>query len=60
LLPVVAVIGGYTSALACAAEESAAASVLLLLAFSALVGVGWGGAHFAVAWVRYHRSEAQR
>lgn len=41
LLPVVALVSGYTSALASTAQVDAAASALLLLAFASLVGLGW-------------------
>ena len=56
LLPLVALVSGYTSALASTAHVDAAASALLLLAFAALVGLGWGAVRYAVASVRHHRS----
>jgi hypothetical protein len=55
LLPVVALVSGYTSALASTAHVDAAASALLLLVFAALVGLGWGAVRYAVASVRHHR-----
>jgi hypothetical protein len=54
VLPVVALVSGYTSALASSAHVGAAASALLLLAFAALVGLGWGAARYAVASARHH------
>jgi hypothetical protein len=60
LLPLVALVSGYTSALASIAHLGAAASTLLLLAFAALVGLGWGVVRYAVAWVRHHRSVTDR
>ena len=58
LLPVVALVSGYTSALASTAHVTAAASALLLLAFAALVGLGWGAVRYAVASVRHYRSSS--
>jgi hypothetical protein len=60
LLPVVALVSGYTSALASTAHVDAAASALLLLAFAALVGLGWGAVRYAVASVRHQRSVTGR
>jgi hypothetical protein len=60
LLPVIALVSGYTSALASTAHVDAAASALLLLAFAALVGLGWGAVRYAVASVRHHRSVTER
>ncbi len=60
LLPVVALVSGYTSALASTAHVDAAASALLLLAFAALVGLGWGAVRYALASVRHHRSVTER
>jgi hypothetical protein len=61
LLPVIALVSGYTSALASTAHVDAAASTLLLLAFAALVGLGWGAVRYAVASVRHHhRSVTER
>jgi hypothetical protein len=60
LLPVVALVSGYTSALASTARVDAGASALLLLAFAALVGLGWAAARYAVAAVRHHRSVTGR
>ena len=56
LLPVVALVSGYTSALASTAHVDTAASALLLLAFAAIVGLGCGA--YAVAAVRHHRSSS--
>ena len=58
VLPVVALVSGYTSALASSAHVGAAASALLLLAFAAIVGLGCGAARYAVASVRHHRSSS--
>jgi hypothetical protein len=60
LLPVIALVSGYTSAWACTEHVDAAASALLLLAFAALVGLGWGAVRYAVASVRHYRSGARR
>jgi hypothetical protein len=60
LLPVVALVSGYTSALASTAHVGATATALLLLAFAALVGLGWGAVRYAVASVRHHRSVTGR
>jgi hypothetical protein len=46
LLPVIALVSGYTSELASTAHADA--STLLLLAFAALVGLGWGAVRYAV------------
>jgi hypothetical protein len=59
LLPVVALVSGYTSALASTAQVDAAASALLL-AFAALLGLGWGAVRYAVASARHHRSSSDR
>ena len=59
LLPVVALVSGYTSALASTAHVGAVATALLLLAFAALVGLGWGAVRYGVASVR-HQSGAQQ
>jgi hypothetical protein len=60
LLPLVALVSGYTSALASIAHLAAAASALLLLASAALVGLGWGVVRYTVASVRHHRSVTDR
>jgi hypothetical protein len=60
LLPVIALVSGYTSALASTAHVDAAASTLLLLALAALMGLGWGAVRYAVASVRHHRSVTER
>ena len=59
LLPLVGIVGGYTSALAWIAHRAAAASALLL-AFAALVGPGWGVVGYPVASVRHHRPVTDR
>lgn len=53
-------MSGYTSARASTAHADAAASTLLLLAFAALVGLGWGAVRYAIASVRHHRSVTER
>jgi hypothetical protein len=60
LLPMVALVSGYTSALASTAHVDAAASALLLLAFVALLSLGWGAVRYAVASARHHRSSSDR
>ncbi|MBN9619959.1 MAG: hypothetical protein J0H43_09540 [Actinobacteria bacterium] len=60
LMPLLALIGGYTSALASTAHIDAAASALLLLTFVALVGFGVGVGRFTVAAVRHRRSGGER
>jgi len=55
LLPMVALVSGYTAALASTARVDAVASALLLLVFAALVGLGWGAVRYAVASVRHRR-----
>ncbi len=59
-MPLVALLGGYTSARASTAHLDAAASALLLLAFAALVAFGVGAARYGAASVRHHRSVAER
>jgi hypothetical protein len=56
LMPLVALLGGYTSARASTAHLDTAASALLLLAFAALVAFGVGAARYGAASVRHHRS----
>ena len=58
VLPVVALVSGYTSALASTAHVDTAASALLLLAFAAIVGLGCGA--YAVASVCHHRSSSRQ
>lgn len=60
LMPLVALVGGYTSARASTAHLDAAASALLLLAFAALVAFGVGVARYGAAAVRHHRSGGER
>ncbi|PZS26640.1 MAG: hypothetical protein DLM58_20355 [Pseudonocardiales bacterium] len=60
LMPLVALLGGYTSARASTAHIDAAASALLLLAFAALVAFGVGVVRYGAATVRHHRSAGGR
>lgn len=60
LMPLVALVGGYTSARASTAHLDAAASALLLLAFAALVAFGVGAARYGAGSVRHHRWVAER
>ncbi len=60
LMPLVALLGGYTSALASTAHIDAAASVVLLLALAALVAFGVGVARYCAATVQHRRSGGVR
>jgi hypothetical protein len=60
LMPLVALVGGYTSARASTAHLDRAASAVLLLAFAALVAFGVGVARYGAASVRHHLSVAER
>jgi hypothetical protein len=58
LLPAVALVSGYLSALTSTAHVATAAAVLLLVALAALVGLGCGLNHHALASLRHYRSES--
>lgn len=60
LMPLVALVGGYTSARASTAHLDASASALLLLAFAALVAFGVGVARYGAATLRHHRAGGER
>lgn len=60
LIPLVALLGGYTSARASTAHLDTAASALMLLAFTALVAFGVGMVRYGAATVRHRRSVGER
>jgi ABC-type polysaccharide/polyol phosphate export permease len=60
VLPMVALVSGYTSALVSTTHADAAAPALLLLAAAALLALGWVVAGYAVNSIRHHRSVSQR